>query len=96
MNGRVLALLLVVAAGYDVITTNAALGFGQVEGNPLMQAVQSEFGSWWSVPKMAFHLALATFVLWLPTRKMLSVARIVVIGYAAIALNNLYLSGASI
>jgi hypothetical protein len=55
--------------------------------------IQSAFGNWWSIPKVAVHLVLAVFVLWLPTRKMLSVARIVVIGYAAIALNNLYLAG---
>ena len=87
---------LVAVAGFDVVTTNAALASGQIEGNPLMQVVQSAFGSWWSIPKVTFHLMLAAFVLWLPTRKMISVARIVVVGYAAITLNNLYLAGWSI
>ena len=98
-NGRfvqaawILALFLVVVAGIDVISTNAALAVGHAEGNPVVKDLQDNLGVWWSVPKIAFHLILALFVLWLPSRKMVSVARVVVGGYLAIVFNNFYFAG---
>jgi len=90
INARILALLIVLAAGYDVITTNANLAVGNVEANSLIAAIQSYLGNWWSVPKILLHLGLASFVLWLPTRKMIVLARVVVVGYALIVVNNSY------
>lgn len=92
-GARVLALLFVVAGGFDVVATNAALAAGQIEGNPLVAAVQAGLGPWWSAPKITLHLVLALFILWLPSRKMLTVARLVIAGYAVIIVNNFYLAG---
>jgi len=87
---RVLALLIVLVAGLDVVSTNMALAAGHVEGNPLIAALQASLGPWWSGPKVAFHLAIAYFVLWLPSRKMLAMSCFLVTGYALIAVNNIY------
>ena len=42
---------------------------------------------------MGLHLALGLLILWLPTRKMISMARLVVVGYIAILTNNFYFAG---
>ncbi len=91
--GRVLATLLVIVAGYDIVSTNAALAVGHMEGNPVIQSLQSELGAWWSLPKVGVHLLLAFLILWLPSKKMLSVARFVIFMYGLIVVNNLYLAG---
>ena len=57
--GRVLATVILILGGFDVISTNAALATGQIEGNPLIRSLQAGMGIWWSLPKIAFHLALA-------------------------------------
>ena len=88
-----LSLFLVVVAGFDVVSTNAALAAGHVEGNPLVKEVQTHLGVWWSAPKIGFHLMLALLILWLPSRRMVSMARIVVFGYLAIVFNNFYFAG---
>lgn len=90
---RVLAALLVVVGGLDLISTNAALAAGHLEGNSLVAVLQAELGPWWSVPKIVFHLLLAWFVLWLPSKKMLKMACLVVAGYAVIVANNFYFAG---
>ena len=92
-TGRVLATLLVIVGGCDVVSTNVALAAGQVEANPLVTMLQSEFGTWWSVPKIAFHLLFAMLILWLPSKKMLSIARFVILAYAVIVVNNIYMAG---
>ena len=88
-----LSMFLVVVAGIDVVSTNAALAAGHVEGNPAVREVQAVLGTWWSAPKVGFHLVLGLFILWLPTRKMMFIARVVVIGYFAIFINNIYVTG---
>ena len=88
--GRVLAFVLVILGGLDVISTNAALATGQVEGNPLMHSLQAAMGDWWSLPKIAFHLALAWLVLWIPSKRMLVIGSVVSVAYVLLVANNLY------
>jgi hypothetical protein len=85
--------LFIAVAVFDVLSTNAALAAGHVEANLVVRELQSSLGAWWPVPKMAFHLALGVLILWLPSRKMISMARLVVVGYIAIITNNLYFAG---
>ena len=87
-TGRILAVMLVILGGLDVISTNASLASGNSEMNPLITSLQIEFGNWWSLPKIMAHLLLAYFILWLPSRRILRAARIVVIGYMAIVSGN--------
>ena len=94
--GRVLAMAVVIMGGLDLISTNAALAAGQLEGNPLLQSIQVDMGYWWSIPKMAFHLALAYLVLWIPSRRMLATGAVVSLGYVALVANNFHLAGWSI
>ena len=90
---KMLALFLVLVAGIDVVSTNGALAAGHVEGNPIVKEVQTHLGTWWAAPKIGFHLLLALLILWLPNRKMVSMARVVVVGYLAIVFNNFYFAG---
>ena len=92
-TARILSLFFVVVAGFDVISTNAALAAGHMEGNPFLRAIQADFGTWWSIPKVGFHLLLGLLILWHPSRKMVSVARLVIVGYVAIIINNFYFAG---
>lgn len=92
-SALMLSLIFVLVAGLDVITTNAALAAGHVEGNPVVGFFQTHLGPWWSVPKIGFHLMLALLIIWLPSRKMIVMARIVVGGYLVIVFNNLYFAG---
>ena len=94
--GRVLALAVVIMGGLDVVSTNAALAAGQLEGNPLLRSMQIDMGYWWSIPKMAFHLALAYLVLWIPSKRMLATGAVVSVGYVLLIANNLHLAGWSI
>ena len=93
---RVLALAMVIVGGLDLVSTNAALAAGQLEGNPLLRSIQSDLGPWWSLPKMAFHLALAYLVLWIPSRRMLATGAVVSVAYVLLVANNLFLAGWSI
>ena len=45
----VLAVVTVITGGLDLVSTNAALATGQIEGNPLMLLLQAEMGTWWSL-----------------------------------------------
>jgi hypothetical protein len=90
--GRVLAAAVVVMGGLDVVSTNAALAAGQVEGNLLMRALQADMGSLWSLPKMAFHLLLAYLVLWIPSKRMLATGTVVSLAYILLVANNFYLA----
>jgi hypothetical protein len=89
----ILFILFVAVAGIDVISTTAAIAAGHVEANPVIRGLQAFLGAWWPAPKMGFHLALGLLILWLPTRKMISLARLVVVGYIAIITNNFYFAG---
>ncbi len=92
-TARILFVLFVVVAGMDVLSTTAALAAGHVEANPVVRGLQAFLGAWWPAPKMGLHLALGLLILWLPTRKMISMARLVVVGYIAILTNNFYFAG---
>ncbi len=90
--GRILALAIVIVGGLDLVSTNVALAAGQLEGNPLLRSIQMDLGPWWSLPKMAFHLALAYLVLWIPSRRMLATGAVVSVAYVMLVANNLYLA----
>lgn len=85
---RILSFLFVVVAGFDVISTNAALAAGHMEGNPVLRAIQADLGEWWSIPKVGLHLILGLLILWHPSRRMVSMACLVIVGYVAIIINN--------
>jgi hypothetical protein len=91
--GRILAALVVVVAGIDVISTSAALAAGGIEGNPFALAMQQHLGASWAVPKVLIHLFCALFILWLPSTRMLRCAGLVVAGYLLVAVNNLQIAG---
>ena len=90
---RFLALVFVVAGSLDIVSTNAALAAGHIEGNPLVESLQSSLGPWWAVPKTLFHVGLACLILWIPSRRMLKTAALVNLGYVAIVLHNFYTTG---
>ena len=94
--GWVLALAMVVMGGLDLVSTNAALAAGQLEGNPLLRSIQLDLGIWWSLPKMGFHLALAYLVLWIPSQRMLATGAVVSVAYVLLIANNLHWAGWSI
>ena len=91
--GRVLAAVFVIIGGLDIVSTNAALGAGHFEGNPLMRWLQADMGSWWSLPKMAFHLLLAYLILWIPSKRMLATGSLVSAAYLLLLVNNFYFAG---
>ncbi len=91
--GRVLAAVFVVIGGLDIVSTNAALAAGHFEGNPLMRWLQADMGSWWSLPKMAFHLLLAYLILWIPSKRMLATGSLVSAAYVVLLVNNFYWAG---
>ena len=91
--GRVLAAGLVIVGSLDVVSTNAALAVGHVEGNPLLQSLQADMGAWWALPKLVFHLALASLILWTPSVRTLAVAGLVNAAYVLLVLNNFYFAG---
>ena len=90
--GRVLAAVMVIIGGLDVVSTNAALAAGQIEANPMVRSLQADMGTWWSLPKMAFHLVLAYLVLWIPSKRMLATGALVSSVYVLLLANNLYLA----
>ncbi len=90
--GFALAALLLIAGGLDTVSTNVALAAGYAEGNPIVGALQSTLGPMWVLPKIALHLAAAYLVLWLPSRRMIRCARLVVAGYALIVVNNVWIA----
>ncbi len=91
--GRVLATVFVIIGGLDVVSTNAALAAGHIEGNPLIRSLQADMGSWWSLPKMALHLFLAYLILWIPSKRMLTTGSLVSAAYVLLLINNFYLAG---
>ncbi len=91
--GGVLAAVFVVIGGLDIISTNAALAAGHFEGNPLIRSLQADMGSWWSLPKMAFHLLLAYLILWIPSKRMLATGSLVSVAYLLLLVNNFYFAG---
>ncbi len=91
-TGFALAALLLIAGGMDAVSTNVALTGGYVEGNPIVGSLQTSLGLWWVLPKIVLHLVAAYFLLWLPSRRMIRCARLVVAGYVLIVFNNLWIA----
>lgn len=89
---RIFAALVVLIGIFDVLSTNAMLAAGNVEANVLMASLQHNLGFWWFVPKLAVHMALALFILWLPSKTMIRNAQAGVLIYALVITNNFYLS----
>lgn len=89
-TARVLAGLIVLVGILDVVSTNASLAAGNVESNVLIAAIQQAWGVWWFVPKLAVHMALALFVLWLPSKRMIWNARAGIMIYALIIASNMH------
>jgi len=87
-----LATLLVFVGVYDIVSTNASLAAGNAEANGIVAAFQRRWGDLWFIPKLVAHLALATVILWLPSRRMIRHARIGIAIYAVIIATNFHLA----
>ncbi|MEE8506634.1 MAG: DUF5658 family protein [Kiloniellales bacterium] len=94
--GRAFAFMIVVVGSLDVVSTNAAQAAGFYEANPFIRMLQGELGPWWALPKFAGHLALASVILWLPSKRLLAGAGLVIAGYIVIVTSNVMLTGWSI
>ncbi len=94
--GRTLAFMIVVVGSLDVVSTNAAQAAGFYEGNPFMRLLQVQLGPWWALPKLVGHLALASIILWLPSKRLIAGAGLVIAGYIVIVTSNFMLTGWSI
>ena len=92
MTALVLALMIVVVGILDVISTNASIAAGGQETNGLILALMTEMGVWWYIPKLAIHVLVALFLLWLPSRSLIWKARICVILYTFIIASNFYIA----
>jgi hypothetical protein len=96
MAARLIALLIVVVGILDVISTNASIAAGGAETNGLVLAFMTELGFWWFLPKMAIHILVAAFILWLPSKPLLWKARVCVAIYTMIIASNFYIADWSI
>ena len=87
-----LATLVVFVGVFDVVSTNASLAAGNSEANGIVSAFQANWGNFWFIPKLLFHIAMAFVILWLPSRRMIRNARIGVAIYAVIIASNFHLA----
>jgi hypothetical protein len=92
MTARFLALLIVVVGVLDVISTNASIAAGGVETNVIILAIMNQLGDLWFVPKVAIHILVALFLLWLPSRQMVWKARVCVVVYGMIIASNFHIA----
>ncbi len=92
MTARLLALMIVVVGILDVVSTNASIAAGGAETNALIAALMTQMGVWWFVPKIAIHVMVAAFVLWLPSRRLIWNARACVMVYTVIIATNFYIA----
>ena len=92
MTARLIALMIVVVGILDVISTNASIAAGGSETNALIAALMTQLGTWWFVPKIAVHVLVALFILWLPSRRLLRNAQVCVVVYALIIATNFYIA----
>jgi hypothetical protein len=92
MMAQLLALIIVVVGVLDVVSTNASIAAGGAETNALIAALMTQLGAYWYVPKMAIHVIVALFLLWLPSRPLIWKARICVIAYTMIIATNFYIA----
>ena len=89
-TAMLLALLLILAGILDVLSTNASLAAGNAEANGIVAAFQRRWGDLWFIPKLVAHMALATVILWLPSRRMIRNARVGIAVYAVIIATNFH------
>lgn len=94
--GRVMAVVIMIIGGLDLVSTNVALAAGHFEANPMVRWFQDIMGEWWSIPKMTFHLLLASLVIWIPSKRMLATGVIVSVAYILLFANNMYHASQSI
>ena len=92
MTAQLLALMIVVVGILDVVSTNAFLAAGHREANALIAVLMVQLGSWWFVPKLVVHSLVALVILWIPSLRMISVARVCVVVYALIITSNMHLA----
>ena len=92
LAARVVALLIVVVGVLDVVSTNASIGAGGAETNALVAAFMTRLDSWWFLPKIAIHLMVAAFVLWLPSRPLLWKAQLCVAAYTLVIFSNFHIA----
>jgi hypothetical protein len=60
MTRKTMLAVFLLAQLADILTTNAALGLGAWEGNPMMAVAQASMGGFWFIPK----LAIVALLLW--------------------------------
>lgn len=83
------AALTVIAGVLDAASTELALATGKAwEANPFVRALQAEIGSYWVVPKMIVHGALAAVILAFPRPFTLIVLGTLGLVTLAAAINN--------
>lgn len=87
-----LATLIVFVGVFDVVSTNASLAAGNTEANGFVASFQQKWGELWFIPKLVAHIAMATVILWLPSRRMIRNARVGVAIYAVIIAANFHLA----
>ena len=92
LTAQFLALLIVVVGILDVISTNASLAAGGTETNALILSFMTELGEYWYVPKLAIHLIVAAFLMWLPSRQLVWKARVCIAIYTVIIAVNFYVA----
>jgi hypothetical protein len=92
LAAQVLALMIVAVGILDVVSTNASIAAGGTETNALIAALMTQLGVWWFVPKLAVHVMVAAFVLWLPSRGLIWKARACVMVYTLIIATNFYIA----
>ena len=89
---QLLALMIVVVGVLEVVSTNASIAAGGAETNALIAALMTQLGAYWYVPKMAIHVIVSLFLLWLLSRPLIWKARICVIAYTMIIATNFYIA----
>lgn len=96
MAANSFALLIVLVGVLDVVSTNASIAAGGSENNVLIAGLMTQLGAWWFVPKLATHITVAAFVMWLPSKQLVSKARACVIIYTVIIASNFYIANLTI
>ena len=85
-----LAVLAVIAVGVaDVWSTRLVLAAGGREKNPIMLRLQKALGSRWPVPKMAVHIAVASFVVLFDEPFVTAIALIAALANGVVVTRNL-------
>jgi len=96
LASRVFALLIVAVGVLDVISTNVSIAAGNMETNTIIVGLMAQLGAFWFLPKLAVHLTVAAFVMWLPSKRLVSKARTCVIIYTLIIASNFYVANIAV